>query len=156
MDPVEKFGWVLVDGSNQRCCHFAVSFSIEAVEPRKNLYIDIPLAGFRMSVHHRWCERFSVQTRGENLQISDECSQVAMIGSGEGIDSRLLKFNPFLPKDPSRNSTQSLIVGTNKIDLQEVLREAVSRVSPRGVSTPQTHLFIAGKNDGLLGLVKEA
>ena len=156
MDPVEEVRGVFIDGSNEGGCSRAVSLSIERIQSWKYLNGDVPLTGLCVGHHHVGREGLSVESRRHDLQISDQRPQVAVVGSSKRIDGRIFKPNTFLSQHSSCDATKRLVVGPDEVDFEQVFGEAVPRAAPGRITPPQTHLFVAGEDHGLFGLLEKS
>ena len=104
VDPVEEFGRVLVDGSNEVGRDFAVPFSIEFIKARKYLNIDVSLTRFSMRLNHGRRQCRTVEACRKDLQISNKRPQVAVVCFCKRVNGRFLKFNALFTQDPTSNS----------------------------------------------------
>ena len=97
VNPREEILWVFVDGSDEGGCFCTVPFSIEVLESRKNLNRDVPLTGLDVVEDDRFGQRLPVQIGGHDLQVSNQRSEVTVIGLSEGIHRSVFEFNAFFP-----------------------------------------------------------
>ena len=98
---------------------------------RKYLDIDVSLTRFSMRLNHGWRQCRTVEAGRKDLQITNECPQVAVVCLGKSVNGRFFKFNALFTQDPPSNSAQGFIIGTNEVDFQQVFGEPVSCGPPR-------------------------
>ena len=130
MNPGEEILWVFVDGSDEGGCFRTLPFSIEVFKSGKNLNRDVPLTGLDVVEDDRFGQRSPVQIGGHDLQVSNQRSEVTVIGLSEGIHRSVLKFYAFFTQNASSDSSQGFVVGSDEVDLEQEFGKTVSGRAP--------------------------